>query len=364
MSRSERGNSDSSSSQSSTYTPPKQKQPSSSSSTSAQTFPLAHPPPGSTTHKTQCLRFSTRLCLQIQQLQSSSRSGATRAIPILELYQPSTFGKSVVLPNSNGETRTRKVHGRDLYLTQSEEFAHLRKRSKKVGFTGNGVSNTKPRSGSGVSASATSGSGSGDESEWRAKFRPRRKSKNAAPTPTSNDSVDKEEEEAEDDVVAIIHTCPKPRAKDKDSSTPDAELFFPLSGRTFNATSPSPGTYQFQAQSTSNSDARVVFTWEKRPPSRSSPSTEKDSGDRFVLGVSLDSSETTTSSNMKRPWLAQLTRRGVHVCGLEGWADCRALIDQGNGSPQGGGGGGQGAGLYTLILSMAVWVARGEEWVV
>ncbi|KAL5001744.1 hypothetical protein BDV10DRAFT_182309 [Aspergillus recurvatus] len=314
----------------------------------SQIFPFAHPPPKSksASNKSPRLRLSSRLLLQIQQ------SSSSRAIPILELYQPSTFGKSIVLPNGS-----RKVHGRDLYLTQSEMYTHLKRRYKSDGH-GN---RTKPRSGSGGSAPApgsagsgrrkskSSGDSSGDEGqgECKAKFSARRK--------TGDDAAGEE-----DDVVAMIHTAPK-------STAADAELFFPLTNQTWKTTSSRPGHYRFQSDQNS-----IVFEWEKRPPSRSSLSgaAENDDGDRFVLGVGVSE---PTSSHTKRPWLAQLSKRGVHVGGLDAWRDepaLRALIDgvgagagTGGSGAGAGGGQGQGAGLYTLILTMGVWVAKGEGWV-
>ncbi|KAL4744080.1 hypothetical protein BDV11DRAFT_2523 [Aspergillus similis] len=317
----------------------------------SQLFPLAHPPPKSksASNKTPRLRLSSRLVLQIQQ------SSHSRAIPILELYQPSTFGKSIALPDGS-----RKVHGRDLYVTQSEMYTHLRRPSKRDGVNGYGNGHgyrTKSRSGSGgsgsasgsVSGSATSGRpksrSSGDSSsdegqgECKAKFMARRKSGNDA-------------DGEQDDVVAMIHTSPK-------STAADAQLFFPQTNQTWETTSSRPGQYRFQSDGNS-----IVFEWEKRPPSRSHPSgtAENDDGDRFVLSVSVSE---PTSSHTKRPWLAQLSKRGVHVGGLEAWRDepgIRALID-GVSDGAGTGGSGAGAGLYTLILTMGVWVAKGEGWV-
>ncbi|KAL4763617.1 uncharacterized protein BDW70DRAFT_148404 [Aspergillus foveolatus] len=325
----------------------------------SQLFPLAHPPPKSksASNKSPRLRLSTRLLLQIQQ------SSQSRAIPILELYQPSTFGKSIALPDGS-----RKVHGRDLYVTQSEMYTHLKRPSKRDAVDGYGIGyghgygnrhghTTKPRSGSGgsrsvsgsASGSATSsrpksrssGGSSGDEGqgECKAKFRARRKSGNDA-------------DGEQDDVVAMIHTSPK-------STAADAQLFFPQTNQTWETTSSRPGYYRFRSDGSS-----IVFEWEKRPPSRSHPSSaaENDDGERFVLGVSVSE---PTSSHTKRPWLAQLSKRGVHVGGLEAWRDepgLRALID-GVGDGAGAGASGAGAGLYTLILTMGVWVAKGEGWV-
>ncbi|KAL4972968.1 hypothetical protein BDW66DRAFT_113272 [Aspergillus desertorum] len=304
----------------------------------SQIFALAHPPPKSksASNKSPRLRLSSRLVLQIQQ------SSQSRAIPILELYQPSTFGKSIVLPDGS-----RKVHGRDLYLTQSEMYTHLKRRHKGDGVSSSG-NRAKPRSGSGASASGSatssrgksrsSGESSSDEGqgECKAMFRARRRSGNEA-------------DGEEDDVVAMIHTSPK-------STTADAELFFPLTNQTWETTSSRPGHYRFQMANKEGDANSVMFEWEKRPPSRSSPpgAAENDDGDRFVLGVTILE---PTSSHTKRLWLAQLSKRGVHVGGLDVWRDepgLRALID---------GVGPKGAGLYTLILTMGVWVAREEGWV-
>ncbi|KAL3490243.1 hypothetical protein BJX62DRAFT_238382 [Aspergillus germanicus] len=318
-----------------------------------QTFPLAHPPPKSKSKsQNKCLRLSSRLLLQIQQLHyssTSSQNGAPRAVPILELYQPSTFGKSV---------GARKAHSRDMYLVQSEPFVHLRRKQKSgvangmSNGNGNGVLNghgngsttgTKPRSGSGASRRKSKSSqdheSSGEDDDRERKIR----SKKATKEPNAEDD--------EEDVVAVIHTSPKPKTKGDEPA--EAELYFPLSGAIWNATSPSPGQYRFKQDLegnglVGNNDAGVVFSWENRPPSASSTATEKsDEGDRFVLSVSGTSS--------RRPWLAQLMRRGLHVGGMDAWQrELRALaIDDGA----------DGAGLYTLIVTMGVWVARREGWV-
>ncbi|KAL4914567.1 hypothetical protein BDW62DRAFT_219972 [Aspergillus aurantiobrunneus] len=345
MSRTKHGNSDS------------------SSLSPTHTFPLAHPPPKATTKSRQCIRLSSRLLLQIQQLHSPS---ATRAIPVLELYRPSTFGKSIARRNGS-----RKIHGRDLYLTQSERFAHLgstaQTRNGHLNRAGNG-NGTKPRSRSGGSGSASgsasgasphrnaksSGDSSGDENERR-RFSPRRRRKTSAAESASG-SGSEENDTDEDDVVAVIHTSPKSRARSrsnsrsKDAETaaagPDAQLFFPVSGWTCEASSPSPGRYRFrrvEGDGDSEHGQGEVFEWERRPPSRSG---EKGEEDRFVLGVS------TSAETHKRPWLGQLTRRGIQVGGLEAWqGELRALMGDG------------GEGLYTMILTMGVWVAWGEGWV-
>ncbi|KAL2844162.1 hypothetical protein BJY01DRAFT_215218 [Aspergillus pseudoustus] len=336
-----------------------------------QTFPLAHPPPKSKSksksQRPRGLRLSSRLLLQIQQLHYSSSSpqnaaAAARAIPILELYQPSTFGKSV---------GARKAHSRDMYLVQSEPFVHLRNRRGGKGVSGqrngeraalgNGNGNgatkgTKPRSESGASRRKSKSSqeqeheSSGEENEDR-KIRCLKRAKD------KDTEKAKTEMEEEEDVVAVIHTSPKPKSKGTTDSPPEAELYFPLSGSVWDATSPSPGHYRFMQDLEGNGLAGddgvgFVFSWENRPPSASSSTAteQSDEGDRFVLSVS---SGRTTSS--RRPWLAQLTRRGLHVGGMDAWQrELRALmIDDGA----------DGAGLYTLIVTMGVWVARKEGWV-
>ncbi|KAL4885450.1 hypothetical protein BJY04DRAFT_214248 [Aspergillus karnatakaensis] len=360
-----------------------------------QTFPLAHPPPKSNNSR-QCLRLSSRLLLQIQQLTPSPAklSSPPRAVPILDLYQPSTFGKHI--PKAPG---ARKAHSRDLYIRQSEAFTHIRTRSKKRdshetnghGHGGesetNGYNNssngTKPRSVSNTSSKSKStatsasrsragsrsrsGSGSGDEEarEKRVSFKSRRRRKSTS-SPGDDDDDD---EDGEGDVVAVIYTSPKARSKSEVAA--EAELFFPLSGRSWDATSTGAGRYRFQAPRTdaggsSASGETVVFDWEKRPPSRASAVSGSGSGsaekepddDRFVLSISSPSS---TSLSLRRPWLAQLTRKGLQVGGLEAWAEeLRGLvIDDGAGA----GAAGDGAGLYMLIVTMGVWVARREGWV-
>ncbi|KAL3461169.1 hypothetical protein BJX64DRAFT_261442 [Aspergillus heterothallicus] len=334
-----------------------------------QTFPLAHPPPKSKSKsQRQCLRLSSRLLLQIQQLHYASASTTglqPRPVPIFELYQPSTFGKSV---------GARKAHSRDMYLVQSEGFVHLRgKRDGAVNGAhgkghgyGNGVLNgngatanggTKPRSGSGSSrrkskSSAEHESSGEEEGDRKSRFKRRAKD-----TEKERDGVGEEEEE-EEDVVAVIHTSPKTKSKGSTGENAEAELYFPLSGSIWDATSPAPGNYRFKQDLEGNGlagDANgvgLVFSWENRPPSASSTATESsDEGERFVLSVS--SSRSTSS---RRPWLAQLTRRGLHVGAMDAWQrELRALMID---NPD------DGAGLYTLIVTMGVWVARREGWVV
>ncbi|KAL3472456.1 hypothetical protein BJX99DRAFT_214562 [Aspergillus californicus] len=346
-----------------------------------QTFPLAHPPPKSKSKSgNQCLRLSSRLLLQIQQLSTSS-SNVPRAVPILELYQPSTFGKST-------SCGARKLHSKDMYLTQSDVYTHLKHRQRAGTANGNGATNgngysngysngsgnsTKPRSGSRVSSrksksSASSSNASGDEDDRKVKFKRTKKEKNP----------DEEDEDDEDDIVAVIYTSPKPKPKSKsktgtiDGPTPDAELYFPSTNLTLEASSPAPGHYRFQIQPQSeleSDDSPLVLDWEKRPPSRSSPintatgsttsrGSEKDDDDRFVLSLSGGS----TSPRRSRAWLAQLTKRGVHVGSLDAWQrELGALMIDKDGSKPGAGAGAE-AELYTAILTMGVWVARREGW--
>ncbi|KAL2870149.1 uncharacterized protein BJX67DRAFT_308008 [Aspergillus lucknowensis] len=376
-------------------TPDSESHPQHTCSPGAQTFPLAHPPPKSKSksHR-QCLRLSSRLLLQIQQLYFSTTHASTlngnsnsnsntngianestngfknanantnvvpRSVPILELYQPSTFGKSVA---SAAGIASRKAHSRDMYLVQSEPFAHLPRKAGEVNVNG-----TKARSGSrsgtnsraqsrrkSKSSHESSGEDNEEGRERKIRFKKRVKDTN------------RDDDEEEEDVVAVIYTSPT-KAKSKPTknatatatdSPPEAQLYFPLSGATWDATSPAPGRYRFRQDLEGNGlgaeGVGVVFEWEKRPaspassssPSPTSTGETQDDGDRFVLGVAGPSA--------KRPWLAQLTRRGLHVGGLDTWrGELRALmIDDG---AEGG------AGLYTLLVTMGVWVARREGWI-
>ncbi|KAE8351139.1 hypothetical protein BDV28DRAFT_25125 [Aspergillus coremiiformis] len=90
----------------------------STSENKIQNFTLAHPPPSKRT-----LRLAPHLSLQIQQL-----NVARRPIPILEIYQPSCFGKTL----AGGP---RKLGSRDMYLVQSEGFTtHLADRNGTGGY--------------------------------------------------------------------------------------------------------------------------------------------------------------------------------------------------------------------------------------
>ncbi|KAI9367136.1 hypothetical protein BJX61DRAFT_538306 [Aspergillus egyptiacus] len=333
---------------------------------STQTFPLAHPPPKSS----KSFRLTSRLLLQIQQLSSSSKT-PPRAVPVLELYQPSTFGKSI--PNAPG----RKLHSRDMYLTQSETYTHLRPQRRRNGHYlsvdetyghGNGTTAaTKPRSVSGSSRgtiSSAAADSTADEEYEDGRDRKARTKRYAK----AKEGREGEEEDSK--------SKPKPRLKAKndggdapnpnpiDGPAPDAELYFPSSRITLEASSPAPGRYRFQMQpvegESSGEGRGLLLEWERRPPSRSSPAVETDEGDRFILSVSERATSPLLSPSLHRRAIpvAQLTRRGVHVGspGGEAWQrGLSALVGDVDGH-------GQGAGLYTAVLTMGVWIARAEGW--
>ncbi|RAL16073.1 uncharacterized protein BO97DRAFT_403232 [Aspergillus homomorphus CBS 101889] len=321
-----------------------------------QLFPFAYPPSKSTS----CIRFTSRLLVQIQQLISSSR-----ALPILEIYRPSSFSKSIPgCPN--------KLHGQDLYVVQSDSY----QKSPATSLTSNNKNNAdNPVVGviytnynhpcSNTSAGATTSSSSTDTKSQQ----PSSSSSSLATTPSSINNA--------------IHL-------------PQFQITF-LASRT------ARGGYIFQllptsspSTSTSSTSTRLTLELAKKKPKRKppprSPDTDRSSasnspdGDEdknknngnkapsdhkapeepasFLLGIRGSVDPTTTPESTpprSRPWLAGVSHKGIKVL-LGGEQQeqqrHRLLAEVGADSSAGAG----TDVLYTIVLMLGVYAGRMEGW--
>ncbi|OOF98042.1 hypothetical protein ASPCADRAFT_128221 [Aspergillus carbonarius ITEM 5010] len=279
-----------------------------------QTFPLAHPPPKFTPR----LRFLPRLLLQIQQLSSTSH----RVLPILDIYQPPIQGKS--LPKC-----PRKLHARDIYLLQNDAYTNL-------------PAPTRPRTGAGEA--------------------------NVTQFPTT---------------AGVIYLSPSSSSscKRQQNQTPQGgdstgegnltdEIFFPATQQAWTVSETHKG-YKFTSVGAAKDG--ITLEWRKRTPGGRRPvsasgsaSTDsdantntntnngkaceeefKDENPRFVLCVSGGA-----DPRVRRSGLAGLEKKGLRVGGWEA-RQVRYLEEVGLG---------QGDQVYTVILTLGVYVSRAEGW--
>ncbi|RAK82544.1 uncharacterized protein BO72DRAFT_443406 [Aspergillus fijiensis CBS 313.89] len=333
----------------------------------SQVFPFAHPPPKSTS----CFRFTSRLLLQIQQLLSASR-----ALPILEIYRPSSLGKSI--PGCPS-----KVHSQDLYVVQSDAYQNLPAScsqspstdSPVVGviYTNNCSSNKT------TSAATSSSSSSGSSTDHK-----------PASSPSSTSSS----------------TSPTTKSPPNNSSNNNNAIYLPQLQLTLLASRTSRGGYIFQLLPSSSSSPRTTqkLTLElakkkpkhKTPPPRSSATTrthrssasttpdDDDNDDEecdsvepknhdpasFLLGIRGSTTSTTSTSPVdpnsgdsarrspRRPWLAGLSHKGIKVLRGEQQDQLRrrVLAAVGVGEER-------VDVLYTITLLVGIYAARMEGWV-
>ncbi|KAL4893827.1 hypothetical protein BDV59DRAFT_201586 [Aspergillus ambiguus] len=219
-------------------------------SPASQIFPLAHPPPKTT----QCLRFTPRLVLQIQQLAPSTG----RPVPVLEVLRPSRLAKCV---DVGGAASRVKLSARGLYIAQSEPYLHL-------------------------AANATAG---------------------------------------RYDVVGAIPALSASAARD---------MLHLVSCADPCAITSTPRGYRFHLP---GDDGGKILEWAKRPRS-----ADEDKGDRFVLGI-------VAAEDLRRPWLATLTKRGLKVPPWDRPQREYLAADE--------------ATIYTWVLTMGVYVAAREGWI-
>lgn len=181
------------------------------------------------------------------------------------------------------------------------------------------------------------------EREWRAKGRPGKQY-----TPPSKEG---ESSGDEDEVVAVIHPHPSPKSRPKektgsgDGNEKEATLFFPPSDQTWHATCPVPRMYRFHSPASPS----TIFTWESRPPSRSSSS--KENSPRFGLSVEGPGG----GESCRNACVAQLTPQGFRIGALE-------LILHGSEFHELEVEIKEVARLYTLVITMGVWIAKEEGW--
>ncbi|RAK86455.1 hypothetical protein BO79DRAFT_239150 [Aspergillus costaricaensis CBS 115574] len=314
--------------------------------TPKHTFPLAHPPPKST----PCLRLTPRLLLQIQQL--SITSNRHRALPILEIYQPPRQGKS--LPNC-----PRKIHGRDLYILQSDAYTDITSTPKTSSSSEPTSSSTYP-----IAAGVI--------------YNNHNHNTNPTPkkptTPTTTQGT----------------TTP--------ATTEEDEIYLPTTHQTYTATRTPRGNYRFiLREKKTPSGETVIIEWRRKTQSQTRPRTasgsavsgstdsdtvttttttgnpceEEDStttssdanananaNPRFVLCVSAIGGERAAGADqrVRRSGLAGLEKKGLRVGGWDA-KQLRFLEEVGI---LGGGAGEEE--VVTLVLTLGVYVAWMEGW--
>ncbi|PYH36224.1 uncharacterized protein BO87DRAFT_414210 [Aspergillus neoniger CBS 115656] len=311
--------------------------------TPKHTFPLAHPPPKST----PCLRLSPRLLLQIQQL--SITSNRHRALPILEIYQPPRQGKS--LPNC-----PRKIHGRDLYILQSDAYTDI-------------TSTPKPPSSEPTSSTAYPIAAGVIYNNHNHNTNPNPKKPTTTTTPPTTNTT---------------------------TTTEEDEIYLPTTHQTYSATRTPRGNYRFiLREKKTPSGETVIIEWRRKTQSQTRPrtasgsavsgSTDSDTvttttgnpceeeGDsttsssdananananpRFVLCVSAIGGERAagTDQRVRRSGLAGLEKKGLRV-GVWDAKQVRFLEEVGILAP-----GGEEE-VITLVLTLGVYVAWMEGW--
>ncbi|RAH64157.1 uncharacterized protein BO66DRAFT_396428 [Aspergillus aculeatinus CBS 121060] len=346
------------SSQSSRPTTAKTKSP------SQQVFPFAHPPPKSTS----CFRFTSRLLLQIQQLLSASR-----ALPILEIYRPSSLGKSI--PGCPS-----KLHSQDLYVVQSDAYQNLPASCSQSPSTDSpvvGVIYTNYCSSSKTTSAATSSSSSTDH-------KPASSSSSSSTSPT---------------------TKSPPNNNNSNNNNNNNAIYLPQLQLTLLASRTSRGGYIFQvlpsSSSSPNPPQKLTLELAKKKPKhktppprssaatrthRSSASTTPDDDDNddeecdnvepknhdpasFLLGIRGSTTSTTSAGPVdpnpgdqrrspRRPWLAGLSHKGIKVLRGEQQDQLRrrVLAAVGVGEER-------VDVLYTITLLVGIYAARMEGWV-
>ncbi|RAH51486.1 uncharacterized protein BO95DRAFT_437664 [Aspergillus brunneoviolaceus CBS 621.78] len=322
-------------------------------SPSQQVFPFAHPPPKSTS----CFRFTSRLLLQIQQLLSASR-----ALPILEIYRPSSLGKSI--PGCPS-----KVHSQDLYVVQSDAYQNLPASCSQSPSTDSPVVGVIYTNYCSSSSSSTN-------------------HKPASSPPSSSTS-----------------TSATTKSPPNNNSNNNNAIYLPQLQLTLLASRTSRGGYIFQVLPSSSSSPKPPqkLTLElakkkpkhKTPPPRSSATTrthrssasttpDDDDNDEecdnvepknqdpasFLLGIRGSTTSTASASPVdpnsgdstrrspRRPWLAGLSHKGIKVLRGEQQDQLRrrVLAAVGVGEER-------VDVLYTITLLVGIYAARMEGWV-
>ncbi|KAI2926775.1 hypothetical protein CBS63078_2077 [Aspergillus niger] len=298
--------------------------------TPKHTFPLAHPPPKSS----PCLRLTPRLLLQVQQL--SITSNRHRALPILEIYQTPRLGKSL-------SNCPRKLHGRDLYILQSDAYTDITPKSSSEETTypiAAGVIYNNTNTNTNTKKSPT--------------------------TQPQQDNTNTPEEKSD-------------------------EIYLPTTHQSYTATRTSRGNYRFILRQKNTSGETVILEWRRktaqgsgRPRTASgsasavSGSTDSDTildnngkaceeetnndpsssdaNPRFVLCVSAiggaAGAGVGADQRVRRSGLAGLEKKGLRVGGWDA-RQVRFLEEVGIGV---------GEEVVTLVLTLGVYVGWMEGW--
>ncbi|PYI28939.1 hypothetical protein BP00DRAFT_427954 [Aspergillus indologenus CBS 114.80] len=320
-----------------------------------QVFSFAHPPPKSTS----CFRFTSRLLLQIQQLLSASR-----ALPILEIYRPSSLGKSI--PGCPS-----KVHSQDLYVVQSDAYQNLPSSCSQDTSTDSPV----------VGVIYTNYSGSGSSSS---------KTTSAATSSSSSSSSSTDHKSPSSPSSSTSPTTKSPPTNNNNKNA----IYLPQLQITLLASRTSRGGYIFQLLPPSSSSPTQKLTLElakkkpkhKPPPRssatttthRSSASTTPDDDEvhenhephepaSFLLGIRSPSTSPVdpTSGDVShatqrspRPWLAGLSHKGIKVLRGEPQDQLRRRVLAAVGVAAD-----RADVLYTMTLLVGIYAARMEGWV-
>lgn len=247
---------------------------------------------------TQRLRLTPKLLLQIQHLSPKS----TRPLPVLEVWLPSRFAGRLCA-NAN----LPKLRAGDMYITQSEAYTSL----------------------------------SGDSHSH---------SHNLA---AESEATGSQEAVAVVGVIYHAHAhAQKPRAKSKEDEA-QAAVHFPLGGRTWTASATAGGGYRFQTR-----EGQHVLEWKRR--GTSTDAAQGADSARFVLGI-------VDVRTRRGARVALLTKRGFEVgcwerLPREGLQECVVASSMEVGAGAELSEAQLRTAVYTMILTMGVWVASQEGW--
>ncbi|PYI03697.1 hypothetical protein BO78DRAFT_399553 [Aspergillus sclerotiicarbonarius CBS 121057] len=305
-----------------------------SSKTPYQTFPLAHPPPKFTPR----LRFLPRLLLQIQQLSSTSH----RVLPILDIYQPPIQGKH--LPNC-----PRKLHARDIYVLQSDAYTNLP--APRPGTrAGSEEGNANPKSENYPTTAGVIYFSSSSSSSCKRQQSQNQTGENASASASTSAGEADEIFFPSTQQSWIVNKTPKGYkftsvAKDgtgtKSTSTTTLEWRKRCPGGRRPVSASGSGSTDSEATSTTNNENGKACEGEEKQK-------EDEKNPRFVLsGVSGG------ADRVRRSGLAGLEKKGLRIGGWE--ARQRRFLEEELGL-------GTGEEVYTVILTLGVYVGRAEGW--
>ncbi|RAK95501.1 uncharacterized protein BO80DRAFT_450150 [Aspergillus ibericus CBS 121593] len=302
------------------------------SKTPYQTFPLAHPPPKFTPR----LRFLPRLLLQIQQLSSTSH----RVLPIHDIYQPPIQGKH--LPKC-----PRKLHARDIYILQSDAYTDLPPAAQSGETTAIPKSENYPTTAGVIYFSSSSSSSS-------CKRQQNQQTQHQETNPTELSATGSTDEIFFPSTQQSYHVSKSPK------------------GYKFTSTSAKDGTTTTTTTTTTTLEWRKRTPGGRRPVSAASGSTDSDANTNTSTttannGKACEEKGTGTaaeenprfvfcinSGGKKWTGLAGLEKKGLRIGGWEGRQRrvLNEVVGLGLGEEE----------VYTVILTLGVYVGRAEGW--